>query len=328
MLLKVDNLFFERAGTAVLKDISFEVPSANVTCVLGANGSGKSTLLGLLAGMLEPTTGTIFLNENRVLGPEHTLVKGHRQIALVRQDAKLTPFATVRQNLMHVLRMHDVGYMEEKIAELCAVLGLENYLDRTVKFLSGGEQQRVAIAAALASNPLLLLMDEPFSQTDLFLKQELKHYLFEVVNKLRTSLLFVTHDPEEALSMSDHILILHEGRIIEKGNGRSLYSHPHQKATAQLTGYCHFVSAQYEFFKGAHIVENEYLIRPEQLFFSKEKTENALEAIVQKTEFLGFYLGLHLYIPSIEITLFATISSCLSEIYQGDNGWLSFVRKN
>jgi ABC-type Fe3+/spermidine/putrescine transport system ATPase subunit len=326
MLLKVDNLFFDRSGVNVLKDISLEVPSAKITCVLGANGSGKSTLLGLLAGMLEPSSGTIYLEEKPVLGPEHTLVKGHRQIALVRQDARLTPFATVRENLKHVLRMHDEGYQEEKINELCEVLGLQNYLERTVKFLSGGEQQRVAIASALASNPLLLLMDEPFSQTDLFLKQELKHYLFDVVNKLGTSLLFVTHDPNEALSMADHILILHESRIIEQGNGRSLYSLPHQKATARLTGYCNFVSLNFDFFKGAHIIDNEYLIRSEQLFFTKEKVENSIEAVVQKTEFSGFYLGLHLYIPSLGITLFGTLPSNQEKYGNDEKGWLSFLK--
>ncbi len=305
MLLEASHLSFKRDQKEILRNVHFKIEGSKITAVLGANGSGKSTLLSLLAGLLDTDSGFIQFNTKKIIGPAHKLIPGHEGIALVRQDARLTPYATVRENLRHVLRMYDEDYQEEKINELSALLGLENYLERIVKFLSGGEQQRVAIAAALAAGPELLLMDEPFSQTDMFLKQELKEYLFQVVEKLNVSILFVTHSPEDALAMSDTILILHEGEIVESGNSTQLYFSPKNKTSAQLTGYCNFIPTENRNLN-LHKIENEYLIRPDQIVISESENKKGYPAIVTKTEFCGFFKGVYLFAEDWKTDLFVT----------------------
>ena len=325
MLLEVIDLSYSREHKEILNNINFEVEASKITAVLGANGSGKSTLLSLLSGLLDRTSGEIIFQEKKVVGPAYKLVPGHQGIALVRQDARLTPYATVRENLLYVLRMYDENYQVEKIAELSSLLGITSYLERVVKFLSGGEQQRVAIAAALASEPELLLMDEPFSQTDMFLKQELKHYLFQVVQQLGVGLLFVTHSPDDALAMSDTILVLHQGQIVEKGNSEQLYYKPTNKATAYLTGYCNFLPTKKLESVRLQQIGDEYLIRPDQIVFSKTANKNSQLAVVKKIEFCGFYQGYYLYLSALATELFATKSTTTDNPKVGEEIWVDFL---
>jgi len=323
MLLKVQDLSYSREKRNILHNVSLEIEKGKITCILGANGSGKSTFLSLLAGLLEPDSGTIYFNENQVLSPSKKLVAGHSNIALVKQDSRLTPFATVRENLLHILRKQDEKTQHNKINDFCNLLGLESFMDRVVKFLSGGEQQRVAIAAALASNPDILLMDEPFSQTDIFLKNELKNYLFQIVEKLGIAILFVTHNPEDALSMSNAIHILHEKSMIENGSSKELYYKPVNKSTAYLTGYSNFVSCKKVNLKGIYQIYNEYLIRPEQIKFTIVKKEHSIEVKVKKIEFSGFFYLLILFVPEWQTDLISTISTNKIAPKVGDRGWIS-----
>ena len=305
MLLEVKDLSYSREHKEILNKLTFEISSAKITSVLGANGSGKSTLLSLLAGLLDPSAGQIVFKNKKIIGPSFKLIPGHDGIALVRQDARLTPFATVRENLKHVLRMYDTEGQEAKLNDLAQLLGLNLLLDRVVKYLSGGEQQRVAIAAALASEPELLLMDEPFSQSDVYLKQELKGYLTSIVEHLQISLLFVTHSPEDALSLSDTIMVLHNGEIIENGNPNELYFKPKHQATARLTGHCNFLSLN-PFELPLHQIGNYFLLRPDQLAILKSESENCLKAKVLKVEFNGFYEGFYLKVDGLDQLLYTT----------------------
>lgn len=300
MLLKISGLNYSVDGNFILENLNLNIGLNGVTAVLGANGSGKSTLLSLIAGYLQPSSGDIYFNDKKIIGPNFKLIPGHSEIALVRQDMRLTPYATVRENLSHVLRTYDENGQKLNIEKLSQILGFENYLDKTLKFLSGGEQQRISIAAALASNPALLLMDEPFSQTDINLKNQLKKYLRNIVDEIGVKILFVTHDSQDALSMADNILILQTGKIIEAGNSKDLYYNPKFKISAELTGYCNWIPSESLISKNALLVEGDYLIRPDQIEVSNQESENSFKAKIHNIEFCGLYNLIYLQ-PETEI---------------------------
>lgn len=307
-LLAVQGLSFEIDKKSILKDLSFEIGGEGITAVLGANGSGKSTLLRLLAGFLEPTDGKIFFEGESVLGPNQKLVAGHEEIALVRQDNRLFPLHTVKENLNHILRDEFEDVKTHKIEQLSELLGLKHNLNRILKFLSGGEQQRVAIAAALASNPKLLLMDEPFSQTDMYLKQELKGYLVEIVNQLKIHILFVSHEPQDALALANNILILSEGKLIESGQPKDLYYYPKTKTGAMLTGVCNWlpINLLNGKFDNLHKIGDEVLVRSDQIHLFEKVTSDSWSSEIIKVEFCGFFQNVFLKSEELKTTLITT----------------------
>lgn len=323
MSLKVVNLSYSLESRSILKELNFEVPTASIACILGANGSGKSTLLRLLAGLLDPDEGTVWFEEDRIWGPAYRLLPGHPKVALVRQDSRLFPMHTVRQNLLYVLRAYEVDYQNQKIEELSGLLGLVPYLDRVTKYLSGGEQQRVAIAASLASDPDIMLMDEPFSQTDVYLKEELKLYLVQVVKQLGVGILFVTHDPFEALALSEEIMVLHDGQIVEKGNAKQLYYRPRHKVTAILTGEANWFPTSSILSLPLHSIGKEGLARPDQLKWSAVHVPNALNGKIDRVEFAGFYTFLFVSLLEQEMEVKIVCISTDKMPAVGDEGWLT-----
>jgi ABC-type sugar transport system ATPase subunit len=322
MILEVKDLSYAVEQKQVLQNINLNVKQGEITAVLGANGSGKSTLLRLLAGLLDPDAGEIFFDSKKVLGPSHRLLPGHPGISLVKQDNRLLPFHTVRQNLRQVLQFYNEAYKDEKIEELTALLGLGKNLDRQLKFLSGGEQQRVSIAAALAADPQLLLMDEPFSQTDLNLKEQMKKYLSEIVDQLHISLLFVTHNAEDALSLSDHIIVLNDGGIVEEGNSHDLYYRPKEIITAELTGYCNWIPLDTPGFSHLNIIGNAYFSRPEQISIQTNSAKNHKKGTITKIEFCGFYQCIYLMIEELNVELMTIQAPSSKGLSVGKEVWV------
>lgn len=295
----------------------------HISAILGVNGSGKSTLLRLISGLLDPHSGEILFEGKKVMGPSYQLVPGHPEIALVKQDNRLFPLHTVRQYLRIVLQKYDTRSQLKKIKELSNLLGFSSNLDRVLKSLSGGEQQRVSIAAALAAEPKLLLLDEPFSHTDLHLKLDLKKYFTKIVNQLGITLLFVTHDPQDALAIADEVIVIDNGKIIEKGNPKVVYYQPKQKATALLTGFCNWVPAESLPKKNRlHLIKNTYLIRPDQIQINSFPQDDALEAIIEQVQFSGFYECIYLLTAEYRISLMATKSSSHDNYQPGQKVWI------
>lgn len=324
MLIEVKDLSYSLEHNPVLKNLSLKLPSGKITAILGANGSGKSTLLRLISGFLDPEAGEIIFQNKKVLGPSFRLLPGHAGISLVRQDNRLFPLHTVRQNLRRVLQFEHKETQENKIEELSVLLNLKDNLNKVLKHLSGGEQQRVSIAAALASEPQLLLMDEPFSQTDMFLKQQLKQYLIEIVEHLGTSILFVTHNPDDALGLANEIMILDEGKILEHGSSKDLYYFPKFKSTAILTGYCNWLPVDlFEKRQNLQVIEGKYLVRPEQITISLMETKFALEATLVKEEFCGFFQLQHLILKESKIPLIVTKLSSSPPVKSGEKVWIT-----
>ncbi len=194
---------FEDSNTKVLKDINFELEEGKFYTLLGASGSGKSTILNIIAGLLDATTGDILLDGVRI----NDIPTNKRDVHTVFQSYALFPHMNVFENVAFplCLRKIDKKEIEKRVAEVLKMVQLEGYEKRSIRKLSGGQRQRVAIARAIINQPRVVLLDEPLSALDLKLRTDMQYELRELQQRLGITFVFVTHDQEEALAMSDWI---------------------------------------------------------------------------------------------------------------------------
>lgn len=222
-MLELKNIYLQ-AGNFELKDITFRVERGEYLTILGPSGAGKSTLLELIAGFRKPLRGRIFFNGNDItdLPPEK------RGFAVVYQDYLLFPHLTVFENIAFGLKklIKEKPALRREVLKIAKELGVEHLLDKKTDLLSGGERQRVAIARALVVKPKLLLMDEPFSALDGLTKERLRKLVKETVKKHNTTVVQITHDPLDALELSDRVILLKEGQILENLPTRWFFNCP------------------------------------------------------------------------------------------------------
>ena len=258
-----------------IKDFSLDVEKGSFTTLLGPSGCGKTTLLRLISGFLEPQQGEIELDGVNQKGIE----PNKRKIGMVFQDYALFPHMTVRKNIEFGLKLNKDTKAEadKKISQIAETLNLEDLLERYPDELSGGQQQRVALARALVLNPQVLLMDEPLSSLDSKLRERVREELRAVQQKLKITTVYVTHDQEEALSLSDKIAVINYGRLLQYGTPRDLYFKPQDNFTADFVGRANFVS----------IGGERFIIRPEWFELNKSEKKGDIEGIVQSASFLG-----------------------------------------
>ena len=222
-----------RAGDFLLEDISFTVPEGGYAMILGPTGSGKTTLLEAIAGNGRLVRGRVELHDEDVTdrAPEQ------RGLGFVYQHYHLFPHLSVRDNIAYGLRRRlPQGAREERVRELADMLGITTLLDRAPAGLSGGEQQRTALARALAPRPRILLLDEPFAAVDPATRRGLRGDLRELHEREGITTLQVTHDFEDALRMGDHVAILSEGRIVQQGRPEEVFRYPGSAFVARFTG--------------------------------------------------------------------------------------------
>lgn len=223
MDLKVEIDSFSYSDSIILRNIHFQLFSGEHLSILGESGCGKSTLLHLIYGLLPLDFGQIRADGNKLLGPKSRLIPGDPFMKLVAQEFNLMPFSTVSENLRSHLTGMDENSDFQRIDQLLEVVELGPYRDTLVKYLSGGQKQRVALAKALATEPVILLMDEPFSNIDSFRKNKLRRRLFNYLKEKNISCITATHDSEEALAFSDYILMLKNGTTEMFGTPEQVY---------------------------------------------------------------------------------------------------------
>ncbi len=274
MYLRIENLkkiFEENRG---IEKIDFSIEKGELISLLGPSGCGKTTLLNIIGGFLKPDNGKIYLENRDItdIPPEK------RDISTVFQSYALFPHMNVLENIKYGLKYKKLTKKEqnELALEYLKIVGLDGYEKKSIQELSGGQQQRVALARALVLYPKILLLDEPFSNLDAKLKISMREELKELQKNLKISMIFVTHDQEEALSISDKVVVMNNGRIEQIGTPEEIYYSPINEYVANFIGKSNFILKD-----GA-----KKLIRPENIKIEKNQKGNW--EVINK-EFMGAY---------------------------------------
>lgn len=219
-------------GVPSVRGVDLEVEPGEVICLLGRSGCGKSTLLRIAAGLERPTAGRVLINDREVASRAVHLPPEKRGVGLMFQDYALFPHLTVLANVMFGLRDLSRADAEREARRVLGRVGLERHADDYPHALSGGEQQRAALARAIVPRPSILMMDEPFSGLDRRLRESVREETLTVLRETRVTAIIVTHDPEEAMRLGDRIALMRDGRLVQVGSAADLYEHPADLATA------------------------------------------------------------------------------------------------
>ncbi len=241
------NKFYE--DTHVLKNINFEIEKGKFYTLLGPSGCGKTTILRIIAGFTDVSNGKVTLNGADVTN----LPPNKRKVNTVFQDYALFPHMNVFENIAFGLRLKKTpeNIIKEKVADALKMVQLSGYENREISQMSGGQQQRVAIARALVNEPEVLLLDEPLSALDLKLRTDMQYELRELQQRLGITFIFVTHDQEEALAMSDEIFVMSKGEIVQSGTPVDIYDEPINRFVADFIGESNIVDG---------VMKEDYLV--------------------------------------------------------------------
>ncbi|GAB3635691.1 ABC transporter ATP-binding protein [Hymenobacter arcticus] len=291
-LIRVADISLEENGSVVLAPISFGQRQGQKLALAGESGAGKSTLLQVIAGLVQPSTGEIRILGSRVRGPAVALVPGHPGVAYLSQKSDLPKFLRVEQVLQYASKR--AAAETHLLYTLCRI---DHLLARRTDQLSGGEQQRVALARLLLGSPALLLLDEPFSNLDRVHKQTMQAIIEELGARLGITCLLVSHDAADTLSWADEVLVLRRGKLVQQGSPTQLYNQPVDEYTAALFG-------DYNLVRGADrlaLVPNglnapTLLVRPEH-FRLVQAGAGALPGLVRAVRFFGSYYEVEVALP-------------------------------
>ncbi|OCX51614.1 hypothetical protein BEL04_16470 [Mucilaginibacter sp. PPCGB 2223] len=272
-----------------VNNIILSIKQGKITAIVGESGSGKSTLLKLLYGLLSPEEGEVFFKGDRVIGPEEKLIPGHDRMKMVTQHTDdLNLFATVWQNVASLLPNTDLKYKETATAAALKQLKVYELKDQRVTDLSGGEKQRVAIAKALITKPEVLFLDEPFNQVDASFREGLQQNIRNIVKETGLTVVLVSHDPAEVLSMADDLIVLKQGEIVEAGTPEELYQNPGMLYTAQILAHCSVLTNQEAKVCGITAQRGTVAINPENVEIANTWGKKKDWTVVQVL-FKGFF---------------------------------------
>lgn len=314
-LLSLENVSFSYGKNQVVNNLSLEVQQGEFITLLGSSGCGKTTILRLISGFLNPSEGLIKINgiiQNGILPDK-------RKIGMVFQDYALFPHMTVEQNLLYGLKLKKelkgkIKEQQEIVFNTAKSLGIEELLKRYPNELSGGQQQRVALGRALVLEPHILLMDEPLSSLDAKLRIKVREELKEIQQRLKITTIYVTHDQDEALGLSDKIALLNQGQIVQYDVPAKLYFEPNSKFTADFIGQANFIEEN----------NKTIVVRPEWIKVA-EKSKNKLCGKIIKKDFLGNLVRYK--IETSEGILIADHNSFENNFGVGDVVSLDFLKK-
>jgi ABC-type glutathione transport system ATPase component len=320
ILLKVASVSRLTDGALVLQDISFSQRRLQKIAIAGETGSGKTTLLKIIAGLAQADGGEVLFENEKVNGPDDQLVPGHPAIAFLSQHFELPKFLRVEQVLTYANILSD--QQANRIFEVCQI---DHLTKRKTDQLSGGEKQRIAIARLLISVPKLLLLDEPFSHLDMVHKSTLKVVINDICKKLKITCILVSHDPQDTLAWADKIIVMKDGKIVQKGTPEEIYFCPVNEYAAGLFGnYTLLEPALRKMFSNGKKIDSKdkrkMIVRPEG-FRITTKSTRSVRGKVTDVRFLGSHYEIEVECKKNIVTAKAT-SGDLSE---GDTVHVSLI---
>ena len=306
----------ERERVHVLKGVSLDVPEGSLYTFLGPSGCGKTTTLRCIAGLERPEEGRVCIDDRTVFSSEERayVPPNRRPIGMVFQSYAIWPHMTVFENVAYPLaiRRRPKAEIQQRVREVLKVVGLQGLEDRPAPKLSGGQQQRVAFARALVNEPKVLLLDEPLSNLDAKLREQMRFEIKSLQRRVNITTIYVTHDQAEAMAISDQIAVMHAGRLVEVGNPRELYSRPKRRFTATFLGLTNLIEGRvlqagrnselgrmetkqgtFLFVSSTPMRDGQgavLSIRPEHMQVHVEKPEgldNVVEGVIKESVFMG-----------------------------------------
>lgn len=288
-IISVKNLTkqYQTEQASGVKNISFDIKKGNIVAIIGESGSGKSTLLKCIYGLLKVDSGEVLFEGKRILGPDEQLIPGHKQMKMVTQDFSLNIYAKVYDNIASMLSNTNVQSKHDKTMAMMEHLHIMHLKEKKITELSGGEQQRVAIAKALVSNTSVLLLDEPFSQVDALLKNQLRADIKRIAADTGVTVIMVSHDPADGLFLSDKLLILKDGQLLQTGKPSHIYHHPDHIYTAQILGNAVVLNADDALKLGIDATKEHVVFYPEWVELKSSWNSRRFE--VKDVYYKGFY---------------------------------------
>jgi sulfate transport system ATP-binding protein len=282
MSIVVENVSKSFGSFQALDDVSLEVPDGSLTALLGPSGSGKSTLLRVIAGLEEPDQGAVLIS-----GEDATeLPVRRRGVGFVFQHYAAFKHMTVRDNIAFGLkvRRRQRAEIRDRVDELLGLVHLEGFADRYPSQLSGGQRQRMALARALAVEPRVLLLDEPFGALDANVRAELRTWLRRLHDEVHVTTIFVTHDQEEAMDVAEQVVVMNHARIEQSGSPREVYENPASEFVMRFVGPVTELSGE--------------LVRPHDIDIRLEPEDGGLEAMIERVVHLGFEVRVEVTLAS------------------------------
>lgn len=289
-------------------NVSFSIEQGKLIGLLGPSGSGKTTILRMIAGLEVPDSGEIIIDGVKV----NDIPAGKRGIGFVFQNYALFRHMTVYENIAFGLEVQKKSkkYINERVSELISLIGLKGLEKRYPHQLSGGQKQRVAFARALAPNPRLLLLDEPFAAIDAKVRKDLRTWLREMIDKIGITSIFVTHDQDEAIEVADEIIVTNKGKIEQKGSPIEIYREPKTAFVTEFIGESKILNDFTEFKGFQHVdKKSKAVIRPEFIKIGKTREEIELsyaaeKGIVTNISFRGNNLEINVKVNNIILTAY------------------------
>lgn len=301
--IKIQQLTKTFKDKTVLHSLDLDIQEGSLTTLLGPSGCGKSTLLRSIAGLHEIDSGEIYIKDKRI----DTLTPKERNIGMVFQHYALFPNLNVEDNIAFGLKIKKINskVISEKVREMISITGLSGFEKRFPSQLSGGQQQRVALARALVMDPKVLLLDEPLSALDAQIRKTLRDLLKTLQNKLNMTMILVTHDQEEAMSMSDYVYILKDGHIVQEGEPQSIYRSPNNAFVSKFIGSYNVIDVEkWNEITSRHFTDSKYIaIRPETFTFNPGKHPIELTGEIKQMTMLGSIIRFNVEVNGEIVTI-------------------------
>ena len=301
-LLTVEDISKEEEGRMLVKEVCFSIDAFKKVALMGETGSGKSTVMKMMAGLVQPSEGNAFFEGLRIKGPDEVLLPGHPAIAYLSQHFELRNNYRVHELLEMANKMED-----GEAAEIYLICRIDHLLERKVHQLSGGERQRIALARLLVGKPRLLLLDEPFTNLDLFNNRIINDVIHQVCNKMAITCVLVSHDPAEVLSWADELLIMEHGQLVFQGSAKLAYANPQNEYIAGLLGEYTLISPEQKTLCKLFGVEEKgktIFIRPEKIGIGSGTTIRIPGSVVE-VKFLGGHYRLLIKTSEMDLIAYA-----------------------